>query len=227
MPRTARIVVPDYPFHITQRGNNRQDIFSDDEDREKYLSYLDEYSKEYKLSILAYCLMTNHVHFIAVPEQEDSLSKTFSSTHHRYSQYYNKKKKSSGHLWQGRFYSCLLDQIHLMMALRYVERNPVRAKMVKQPWGYKWSSAAYHTGRTESDIRLSSIDKYIDISNQEWEEYLLEKEDKEELVTIREHTMKGSPIGNGSFIVKLEEKIGKILRSKPRGRPRKKKDGEK
>ncbi len=227
MPRTARIVVPDYPFHITQRGNNRQDIFSDDKDRGKYISYLNDYSKEYKLDILAYCLMTNHVHFIAVPEMEESLAKTFSSTHHRYSQYYNKKMKSSGHLWQGRFYSCLLDENHFMAAMRYVERNPVRAKMVKKPWEYRWSSAAYHTGRAEMEVKLGNIDKHIDITNEQWEEYLLENDEKEDLQTIRESTMKGIPLGDIKFIQRLEEKIGKTLTRKPRGRPRKEKIGKK
>ena len=94
MPRTARIVVPDLPYHITQRGNYRQDVFEDDEDRLGYLSWIDEYSKKYKLSIVAYCLMDNHVHFIAIPREEDSLAKVFSISHMRYSQYFNKKKKN-------------------------------------------------------------------------------------------------------------------------------------
>ncbi len=92
MPRIARIVVPNYPYHIIQRVNNKQNIFSEDEDREKYLFYIDEYSNRYNLSILSYCLMDNHVHFIAIPKNENSLSKTFSTAHNRYSYFYNKKK---------------------------------------------------------------------------------------------------------------------------------------
>ncbi len=132
MSRSARIVIPNFPYHITQRGNYRQDIFQDDEDRLRYLSWIDEYSKKYDLSVFAYSLMDNHVHFIAIPQKEESLAKVFSIVHMRYSQYFNKKRKTSGHLWQGRFYSCVLDEPYLMTAIRYVEKNPVRAGIVKK-----------------------------------------------------------------------------------------------
>ena len=104
------------------------------------------YSEQFKLKIYAYCLMTNHVHFIAVPEKPESLAMTFKYAHMRYSNYFNKKNKSSGHLWQGRFYSCALDDSHAVAAVRYVERNPVRALMVDLPWEYEWSSSGEHTG---------------------------------------------------------------------------------
>ena len=123
MPRTARLVVPNYIYHITQRGNYRQNIFQDDEDRLRYLSWIDEHSKKYNLSLFAYCLMDNHVHFIAIPRKEESLAKVFSIIQMRYSHYVNRKKISC-HLWQGHFYSCVLDELHLMIALRYVEKNP-------------------------------------------------------------------------------------------------------
>ena len=96
--------------------------------------YIDEYSNRYNLSILSYCLMDNHVHFIAIPNNENSLSKTYSTAHNRYSYFYNKKMNASGHLWQGRFYSRLLDEIHLISVIRYVERNPVRAGLGKKAW---------------------------------------------------------------------------------------------
>ena len=141
MTRIARIIAVDYPHHITQRGNNHRIVFNDDEDRKKYLSLVREYAQKYKISILCYCLMSNHVHFISIPHKEDSLAKTFNFAHMRYSQYFNKKTSSCGHLWQSRFYSCVLDEPHLIMAARYIERNPVRAKMVKKAWEWKWSSA--------------------------------------------------------------------------------------
>lgn len=116
MPRTARIVAQNLPYHITQRGNYRQNVFQDNEDRLCYLSCIKDYSKKHKLSVFVYCLMDNHVHFIAVPRKEDLPAKVFSISHMRYSQYFNKKKKASGHLWQGRFYSCVLDEPYLMAA---------------------------------------------------------------------------------------------------------------
>ena len=137
MPRIARLVAIGLPHHITQRGNYRQDVFLDDNDRIKYLSWIREYSDKYGLSILSYCLMQNHVHFIVIPEREDSLAKTFNTAHMRYSHYFNKKLKATGHLWQGRFYSCVLDGPHLIVAAKYIERNPVRARLVNKPWQYQ------------------------------------------------------------------------------------------
>jgi putative transposase len=157
MPRIARIVAPGHPYHVTQRGNYRQAIFRNDEDRARYLSWVNEYSRKFHLSVWAYCLMDNHVHFIVQPREEKSLAKVFSVAHMRYAQYFNKERKASGHLWQGRFYSCLLDEPYLMAAMRYVDRNPVRAKMVKSPSQWKWSSAAAHIGGTDERVDVVAI----------------------------------------------------------------------
>ncbi len=134
MPRMARVVAVGLPHHITQRGNYRQDVFLNADDKGRYLAWVQEYSVKYNLSILAYCLMQNHIHFIAIPNQPDSLARAFNSAHMRYSQYFNSKLKRRGHLWQGRFYSCVLDESHLVLAARYIERNPVRAGLVEKPW---------------------------------------------------------------------------------------------
>ena len=149
MSRIARIVVPDYPHHITHRGNNRDDVFFVDDDRCVYLAILKENCAKYGLDVLAYCLMTNHIQLIAVPEQEDSLAKAIGRTDFRYTQYINKMHKRTGHLWEGRFYSCVLDDNGFWLASKYVELNPVRAKMCRAPWRYKWSSAAAHTGEKD------------------------------------------------------------------------------
>ena len=122
MPRIARIVATDYPHHITQRGNYRQTVFTKDTDYKFYLERLNEYRSKYKLSILAYCLMPNHVHFVASPKNEDSLAKTFNACHMRHAHYFNKRNRLTGHLWQGRFYSCVLDDNHLYATVRYVEK---------------------------------------------------------------------------------------------------------
>jgi len=146
MPRRARVVFEGVGHHITQRGNYRQNVFEDDSDKRKYVEFIREYSEKYGMKIYAYCLMSNHVHFIAAPVKEDSLAMTFKYANMRYSSYFNRKNKRSGHLWQGRFYSCPLHFEHALEALRYVERNPVRAKMVELPWEYEWSSAREHVG---------------------------------------------------------------------------------
>jgi putative transposase len=149
MPRSARVVFEGVVHHITQRGNYRQNIFEDSADRKKYIEFVSEYSRKYQMKIYAYCLMTNHVHFLAAPLRRDSLAMTFKYANMRYSSYFNKKNRRSGHLWQGRFYSCPLHHDHALEALRYVERNPVRAKMVRFPWEYEWSSAREHVGFIE------------------------------------------------------------------------------
>ena len=112
-------------YHITQRGNNKQDIFFVDDDREIYLQFLAEESSKYGLEVLGYCLMTNHIHLIAVPKDSESLAKVVGKTHFRYTQYINRMHERSGHLWQNRFHSCPLDKRHFWLALRYVESNPV------------------------------------------------------------------------------------------------------
>jgi putative transposase len=146
MPRVARIVIPGLPDHITQRGNNRQDVFFVDDDRRTYLALLKEQSERFGLAVVGYCLMGNHVHLIATPSAEGSLARAVGRTHFLYTQYVNRLHGRSGHLWQNRFYSCPLDGPHLWSAMCYVERNPVRAKLGRVAWSYAWSSAAAHTG---------------------------------------------------------------------------------
>jgi putative transposase len=115
------------PHHVTQRGNRRTDVFVDAEDRHLYLELLREYSNHHRLRVWDYALMTNHTHLIVVPEAARSLSDTMRDTHGTYAVMFNRKYGFSGHLWQARFYSCILDDAHLWHAVRYVERNPVRA----------------------------------------------------------------------------------------------------
>jgi len=131
VPRLARIVLPGVPHHITQRGNNRQDVFFVDDDRRAYLDLLGQHAERFGLKVLGYCLMANHVHLIATPSAEESLAKAVGRTHFGYTQYVNRHHRRSGHLWQNRFYSCALDEVHLWRAMRYTERNPVRGKLVR------------------------------------------------------------------------------------------------
>ena len=142
----ARVVVPGLPHQLTQRGNRREDVFFGDADRQRYLQLLIEYSDKHGLVTLAYCLMTNHVHFVSVPARADSLARVFKPVDLRYAQHINWTQGISGRLWQGRFFSCPLDDEHLWAAIRYVERNPVRARLVRKPEDYPWSRAQAHCG---------------------------------------------------------------------------------
>jgi REP element-mobilizing transposase RayT len=152
MSRVARIVVPGYPHHVTQRGNRRADVFETDDDRHAYLRFLKKYGERHGLDIWAYCLMTNHIHLVAVPEREESLARALRDAHTVYAMRFNTRTQMSGHVWQGRFYSCVLDESHLWAAVRYVERNPVRAGMVDRAEDHPWSSARAHCGLGLSQV---------------------------------------------------------------------------
>jgi putative transposase len=219
MPRIARIVAEGHPHHITQRGNYRQIVFQNDADYLQYLLWLKEYSKKYSFDIWAYCLMNNHVHFIGVPRKEDSLSRTFNTLHMRYSQYINRRQKASGHLWQGRFYSTILDNIHLHAAVRYVENNPVSARLVKKAEEYPWSSAKEHLGIPATQVVTKKFYLLKEIEN--WRKYLNEKENESLIQDIRKGTITGRPCGSDSFIQNLEKRFGRQLSAPPRGRPAK------
>lgn len=223
MPRKARIVVPGLAHHITQRGNYQSYIFTREADYRKYCYWYRKYAWKYKVQTLAYCLMGNHVHFIVVPEEQNSLARLFNTVHMRYSQYKNLESKRKGHLWQGRFFSCILSQGHLYRAARYVEMNPVRARMVRYPWDYTWSSTRQHLRLEKTPIIPTTNTQSVLAVYQrtkDWKEYLLE-EDPEMEKEIRRKTYKGLALGEESFIIKLEKKFGCRLREKKMGRPKK------
>ena len=146
MPRDRRIVLPGVPHHITQRGVRQSNIFVDTADRLLYSELLLEACEKHHLSIHSFTWMTNHVHIVAVPQCEDSLEKVFRRTHAQYAQRFNKKYELRGYLWQDRFFSCPMDEGHYWAAIRYVERNPIRAGMVRRAEDYRWSSARVHCG---------------------------------------------------------------------------------
>ncbi|KKL68886.1 hypothetical protein LCGC14_2120480, partial [marine sediment metagenome] len=158
MPRIARVVIPDVPLHVTQRGNRQEDVFFCDEDRLRFLELLGRYSVRHGLAINAYCLMTNHVHLVVTPRSEDSLSATLRPLNTCYTQHVNHSQGYVGHLWQGRPYSCLLDERHFWAAVRYVERNPVRARIVRKAQNYRWASAAAHCGLREDPLLSGSLE---------------------------------------------------------------------
>ena len=189
MPRTSRIITSDFPYHITQRGNYRQVVFEEDQDYLKYLALIKEYGERYGLKLWAYCLMSNHVHFITVPSYKDSLSMAFKQAHMRYSQYFNEKKKQSGHLWQGRFFSCCLDEPHLFAAVSYVENNPVRAGFVEKAEDYCWSSAASHINKENNSILSDDLPLLLLIPN--WRKFLCERNEEKIINQIRNCTQSG------------------------------------
>ena len=218
MPRSKRVVVVGAPHHITQRGNDRQDVFVSDGLRRVYLELLAEHAARNSLRIMAYCLMTNHVHLLAVPESERSLANTFRHAHARFSQYWNTEFHRSGHLWQNRYYSCPVEETAAWHVIRYVEQNPVRAGIVEQAGAYAWSSARAHVGLEGSPV-LDGEWWNERWSGEAWAAVLEEAD--EEAAGIRLATYSGRPYGSGDFVRALERELGWRLERRKGGRPRK------
>jgi putative transposase len=152
MARLARIVIPGLPHHVTQRGNRREAIFFEDGDHEVYLHLLAEQTLKAGVAVWAYCLMPNHVHLILRPTHADDLGRAVGEAHRRYTNFINARGRWTGHLFQSRFASVVLDDTHLIRAVRYVSMNPVRARLVARPEEWKWSSVRAH---------LSAIDDVL------------------------------------------------------------------
>ena len=221
MPRTARTVIADVPHHVTQRGNNRQDVFFSDQERLKDLEILKRESRRHELEIHAWCLMTNHIHIVGVPRHERALALTLGRTHFMYAQHVNRLHHRSGHLWQNRFYSCPVEDAGYPAVLRYVETNPVRAGLASDAWRYEWSSAAAHTGGADP-IGLLNTTLWGHIATPaDWKQYLAAAQDKDLDHLIRTRTHQCRPLGSDSFVSQLETLTGRNLQPPPRGRPRK------
>ena len=215
MPPFKRIVAVNRPHHITNRGNRRQTIFFGDEDRKIYLGLLCRHADKYRLKFWAYCLMHNHIHLIAVPENPESMSLTIRETHRKYSSYINILMNWKGTLWQRRFYSFPLEDAHLYRALRYVENNPVRAGIVKKAEEYRWSSAPAHVfGRRDGLLSPNGLG----IKRNNWRAYLREQEEEAEIKDIRARSLTGRPLGGDEFIAELEQSLDLELRHKKPGR---------
>jgi putative transposase len=179
-------------------------VFFVDDDRLTYLGLLQEESQKHALRVDGYCLMSNHIHLIVTPQREASLAKALGRTHFRYTQYVNRLHKRSGHLWQNRFYSCALDEDHYWTAMAYVEQNPVRARTVRRPWRYRWSSAAAHCGRAGDRWELLDLASWSGrVAGNDWEETLAEMLNKQAVSTLRLHTHRGRPLGSDSFLSKI------------------------
>ena len=158
MPRLSRVVLAGYAHHVTQRGVRRGDVFFTDDDRSFYLRLMREQTEKFEVTILSYCLMTNHVHPLAVPASAAGLARAIGGAHRRYTLHINRRMDATGYLFQGRFASCALDLSHLGAAARYVMLNPVRAGLVERAVDYRWSSAAFHAGDKASDVLVQPND---------------------------------------------------------------------
>lgn len=223
MGRRKRTVIPRLPHHVTQRGVRRQRVFFRDEDRLRYLHLLSSSLNRYGCELIAFCLMDNHVHHLIVPSAIDSLSNAMQWTHKPYADYLNSCCGWTGHVWQERFYSSPVDEEFFWVALRYIERNPVRAKIVESAEQYRWSSAKIHcTGSSHPILSASSswTKKICAINN--YREWLSDEDTLREVNQLRKSTFQDLPTGSEQFLDELEQGYQVRVRPAKRGRPRKK-----
>ena len=166
------------------------------------------------VQVWAYCLMPNHVHLVAVPATEEALRLGIGEAHRRYSRHVNLREGWRGHLWQSRFASFPLDEPHLWAAARYVELNPVRARLVSDPCEYRWSSARAHMeGRDDVLVKVAPLlDRFG-----EWGAVLASGLGEEQTELLRRHERTGRPLGTPAFVDRLEGLLRRALRPRKRG----------
>lgn len=205
---------------MTQRGNRRARVFYSAEDCQAYLAWLHHIARQHGLEILAYCLMTNHVHLVVVPATPRAMELTFRPLHTRYAQRLNRTMNWSGHIWQGRFFAAALDERFFWSTIRYVELNPVRAGMVARAEDHPWSSARAHC-LGAFDPLLSTDPRWVRqiAAVGDWSAWLAAGNTAIELGLIRERTARSLPCGSEEFVRSLEGHAGRSLACRKVGRP--------
>jgi putative transposase len=214
MARLARVVVPGYPHHVTQRGNGRARTFFDESDYALYRDLLAEHCRAAAVEVWTWCLMPNHVHLILVPSDRDGLRRALSRVHRRYAGVIQARRKRSGHFWQGRFGAVAMDEQHLAAALRYVSLNPVRARLVQRAQQWRWSSTRAHLhGKDDGVTALAPVKdrfpRFADLLGEEPEEDLFAQ--------LRAAESVGRPLGDQRFLARLERMTGRRLAPGKRG----------
>lgn len=211
MARLPRVVAPGLPHHVTQRGNRRQQTFFADEDDAEYRELLAESCRSCATDVLAYCLMPNHVHLILVPADELGLRDALGEAHRRVTRMVNFREGWKGHLWQERFHSFVTDERHLLAVARYVERNPVRARLCARAQDWPRSSAAAHfAGRDDALVTVRPLLALI----RDWEAFIGEGEDEGFNELLRAHASTGRPLGSDTFVESLERQLARTLKRK-------------
>jgi len=225
MSRQPRVSPVDVPQHIIQRGNNRHVCFASEKDFKAYANWLKEYSVKFAVEIHAWVFMTNHIHLLCTPRTEHSISQMMQGLGRQYVRYFNFSYKRTGTLWEGRYKSSLVqEEGYLLHLYRYIELNPVRAKMVTEPADYFWSSHQINALGKVSDL-CTEHPIYLALGNDKAErlrryrglfkEYLT----SDLLAEIRDNTNSGLVIGNDKFKREIEALTGRRMSKGKRGRP--------
>lgn len=225
MARLPRLVVPNQPHHLIQRGVDQQLVFHETADYMFFLDCLREASRQFNVAIHAYVLMPNHLHLLATPADKDGLARMMQWIGRHYVPYFNQKYHRSGTLWQGRYRTSVLDAEHyLMLCSRYIDLNPVRAKLVAHAGDYAWSSYQHHVG-IKSDPMISDHVLYWSLGNTPFEReaayrrLIEEGLDEHEVRMLSEATLKGWALGSDQFKAGLERQVRRRVQPSRRGRP--------
>jgi putative transposase len=214
MARLARLVVPGLPHHVTQRGNGRARTFFEDDDYALYRRLLARACAEANVEVWAWCLMPNHVHLILVPADEEGLRRALSRTHRAYAGIIHARRKRTGHFWQGRFGSVVMDEAHLAVAVRYVSLNPVRARLVARAHDWRWSSARAHLYDRDDGLttRAPVLERFSP-----FRDFLDESADPQAIERLRAAESIGRPVGDKAFLARLERRTKRTLQPAKRG----------
>jgi putative transposase len=225
MARLPRLVVPDQPHHIIQRGNDRRVIFRDDDDHRIFLAWLADAARQFKVAIHAYVLMPNHLHLLASPADKDGLSRMMQWVGRHYVPYFNRKYERVGTLYQGRFKATVIDsERYLMTCCRYIELNPVRAALVADPADFPWSSYHHHAG-IQANPLVSDHALYWSLGNTPFEREIAYRElvrqglSSDEVTALTDSTLKGWALGSQQFRATLEKTVQRRVGPARRGRP--------
>jgi putative transposase len=222
MPRPVRLIVPGVALHIIQRGNNRGACFRQDADYLTYLGYVRHLSSKYRCELHAYCLMSNHVHLLVTPSAAGACAVLMRDLGRCYVRYFNRRYGRTGTLWEGRFRSCVAESADYVLACyRYIELNPVRARMADHPGAYLWSSYAINAGlRSDPLIRphveLLALSSDTEKRHAAYRALFDEAPDERLQQTIREATNGGYPLASEQFKARMIAPQGaRIHRGKP------------
>ncbi len=217
MPRTRRSVFPGVPHHVTQRGNHRDRVFFDAADADAYRCLLQIYFNQHGVETVAYCLMPNHVHLVVVPSNYEGIHRALRAVHSQFAQRINRMRKTKGHLWQGRYFSSPLDAAYFRNAVRYVELNPVRARIVDRAEDYAWSSAAAHCGYRYDLLITRNARPHALSDIADWSAWLAQGLDHQLVETLRNRASRNLPCGTDDFVEALGRSTGCELRYRKRG----------
>lgn len=227
MPRTGRVVLPNYPHHVVHRGHNRNAVFLTDDDRISYLETLREFRALLDVRVYGYCLMTNHVHLIINPGADGSaIGRFMKRLAGRHTRRINRLKSRTGTAWEGRFKCSLVDtDSYLLACSRYVDLNPVRARLVTRPEDYQWSSFRSLTGLADRDF-IDASPCYLELAESDegrqnrYRDFVGRGIDEAELGFLRDAVKRNQLTGSSDFVQEIEDRINRRISTGAPGRPR-------